>query len=617
MIRLNKKQKITIFRITISSVLLVTALLLSDEIARIIFYIASYLVIGYEVLLKSFRNILHGDVFDENFLMSIATIGAFAIKEYPEAVAVMLFYETGEFFQEYAVEKSRKSITDLMDIRPDHANVVSEDGITLVNPEKVKVGDIILVKPGERVPLDGIVIEGESALDMSSLTGESLPVDIKLSDTVLSGSINIYGMFKLQVEKPYEESTVAKILELVENTSSKKAKTERIITRFSRFYTPIVVISAVILAVVPPLVLGYSWKDWIYRALVFLVVSCPCALVLSVPLSFFSALGAASKNGILVKGGSYLEALAKTKAVIFDKTGTLTKGIFKVTAIHPERLSSYELLEIAAAAESYSDHPISKSLQQEYMEQIEKSRISEIREIAGHGIKAVIDGRRVSVGNEKLMEMDSVKWNHCDLEGTIVHVAVEDEYMGHIIISDEIKKDASKSVKELEKIGITDISMLTGDSKSAAYHIASQAGIKKVAYSLLPHEKTDYVLKKLDSMKDKEKLVFVGDGINDAPVLAGADIGVSMGLLGSQSAIEASDAVIMDDLPSKVPLLIRLSKKTMRIAKQNMAFAISVKLIVLIAGAAGLASLWSAVFADVGVSLIAVLNAIRLLRKNI
>ena len=615
--RLNKKQIITLVRIGISAALLISALLLKNETFRIGLYIASYLVIGYEVLIKSLKNIMHGDVFDENFLMSIATIGAFAIKEYPEAVAVMLFYETGEFFQEYAVEKSRRSITDLMDIRPDYANLLTDDKTITVKPETVRTGDMIIIKPGERVPLDGIVTKGKSALDMSSLTGESLPVDVKPDDTVLSGSINISGMLMLQVERPYNESTVARILELVENTSSKKAKTERIITRFSRFYTPIVVIFAMLLAVIPPLILGYPWRDWIYRALVFLVVSCPCALVLSVPLSFFCALGSASKNGILVKGGNYLEALAKTQAVVFDKTGTLTKGIFKVTAIHPEKLSSHDLLEIAAVAESYSDHPISKSLKEEYMEQIEKSRISEIKEIAGHGIKAVIDGKRVSVGNEKLMEMDAVKWHQCDLAGTIVHVAVDDEYMGHIIISDEIKKDAAQSVYNLKDIGITDITMLTGDSKSAAHHIAMQAGINDVAYSLLPHEKAEYVLKKLESIKGKGKLVFVGDGINDAPVLAGADIGVSMGLLGSQSAIEASDVVIMDDLPSKVPLLIRLSRKTLRIAKQNMAFAISIKLIVLTAGALGIASLWIAVFADVGVSVLAVLNAIRLLKKKV
>ncbi|MFA5341155.1 MAG: heavy metal translocating P-type ATPase [Clostridia bacterium] len=617
MSRLNKKQKKTIFRIAVSTALLVSALLIRNDVINLGFFIASYLVIGYEVLIKSFKNILHGEVFDENFLMSIATLGAFAIREYPEAVAVMLFYETGEFFQEYAVEKSRKSITDLMDIKPDHANLIIGNEIKTVDPESVKIGDIIIIKPGERVPLDGVVIEGESALDMSSLTGESMPFDVKINDTVLSGSINTYGLLKLHVEKPYSESTVSKILELIENNSSKKAKTERIITRFSRFYTPVVVISALILAIVPPLLLGYPWQDWIYRALVFLVVSCPCALVLSVPLSFFCALGSASKNGILVKGGNYLEALAKTQAVVFDKTGTLTKGIFKVTAVHPKKMSTSELLEVAAIAESYSDHPISKSLKEEYMEQIEKSRISEIKEIAGHGIKAVIDGKKVSVGNEKLMDMDSVEWHQCDLAGTIVHVAVENEYMGHIIISDEIKKDAAQSVNELKRIGITDISMLTGDSKTAAYDIAKQAGIEDIAYSLLPHEKAEYVQRRLKSVKDNGKLVFVGDGINDAPVLAGADIGISMGLLGSQSAIEASDVVIMDDLPSKVPLLIRLSKKTMRIAKQNMAFAISVKLIVLVAGALGMASLWIAVFADVGVSVLAVLNAMRLLKKKI
>lgn len=612
--KLNKKQKTMLIRMGISVALLAPALLIQNRVISLILYILSYLVIGYEIVIKSVKNIIRGDIFDENFLMTIATIGALVIKQYPEAVAVMLFYEIGEFFQEYAVEKSRKSISDLMEIRPEHANLITNEGIITVQPETVKAGDIIVVKPGERVPLDGIVIEGHSALDMSSLTGESLPADINPDDTVLSGSINTFGMLKLQVEKPYNQSTVAGILDLVENASSRKAKTERIITRFSRFYTPVVVICAVLLAIIPPLLFRQQLTDWIYRALVFLVVSCPCALVLSVPLSFFSALGSASKNGILVKGGNCLEALASTNSVIFDKTGTLTKGIFKVTAIHPEKLNSQQLLDIAATAESYSDHPISKSLKAEYAKQIENGRISEIKEIAGQGIKAVIDGRKVSVGNEKLMEADGVEWHRCNLAGTIVHVAVDDEYMGHIVISDEIKKDAAQTVEELKSIGITDISMLTGDNKSAAYHIADKAGIENVAHSLLPHQKAEYVGNK---PKDKGAVVFVGDGINDAPVLAKADIGISMGLSGSQAAIEASDVVIMDDKPSKVPLLIRLSKKTMRIAKQNMAFAISVKLIVLIAGAAGLASLWIAVFADVGVSFLAVLNAMRLLKKKV
>lgn len=612
--KLNKKQKTMLIRMGISVALLAPALLIQNRVISLILYILSYLVIGYEIVIKSVKNIIRGDIFDENFLMTIATIGALVIKQYPEAVAVMLFYEIGEFFQEYAVEKSRKSISDLMEIRPEHANLITNEGIITVQPETVKAGDIIVVKPGERVPLDGIVIEGHSALDMSSLTGESLPADINPDDTVLSGSINTFGMLKLQVEKPYNQSTVAGILDLVENASSRKAKAERIITRFSRFYTPVVVICAVLLAIIPPLLFRQQLTDWIYRALVFLVVSCPCALVLSVPLSFFSALGSASKNGILVKGGNCLEALASTNSVIFDKTGTLTKGIFKVTAIHPEKLNSQQLLDIAATAESYSDHPISKSLKAEYAKQIENGRISEIKEIAGQGIKAVIDGRKVSVGNEKLMEADGVEWHRCNLAGTIVHVAVDDEYMGHIVISDEIKKDAAQTVEELKSIGITDISMLTGDNKSAAYHIADKAGIENVAHSLLPHQKAEYVGNK---PKDKGAVVFVGDGINDAPVLAKADIGISMGLSGSQAAIEASDVVIMDDKPSKVPLLIRLSKKTMRIAKQNMAFAISVKLIVLIAGAAGLASLWIAVFADVGVSFLAVLNAMRLLKKKV
>ena len=452
--KLNKKQKTTLIRMGISVALLAPALLIQNRVISLILYILSYLVIGYEILIKSVKNIIRGDIFDENFLMTIATIGALVIKQYPEAVAVMLFYEIGEFFQEYAVEKSRKSISDLMEIRPEHANLITNEGIITVQPETVKAGDIIVVKPGERVPLDGIVIEGHSALDMSSLTGESLPADINPDDTVLSGSINTFGMLKLQVEKPYNQSTVAGILDLVENASSRKAKTERIITRFSRFYTPVVVICAVLLAIIPPLLFRQRLTDWIYRALVFLVVSCPCALVLSVPLSFFSALGSASKNGILVKGGNCLEALASTNSVIFDKTGTLTKGIFKVTAIHPEKLNSQQLLDIAATAESYSDHPISKSLKAEYAKQIENGRISEIKEIAGQGIKAVIDGRKVSVGNENLMEADGVEWHRCNLAGTIVHVAVDDEYMGHIVISDEIKKDAPQTVNRLKSWGL-------------------------------------------------------------------------------------------------------------------------------------------------------------------
>ena len=615
--KLNRTQRVTVIRIALSVVLLLTALLIRNDTTKLIFFILSYLVIGYEVLIKSAKNIIRGQVFDENFLMSIATIGAFVIREYPEAVAVMLFYEVGEFFQAYAVERSRKSITDLMKIKPDYANIERSGKLEQISPESIKQNDVIVVKPGERVPLDGVVIEGVSVLDMSSLTGESIPVDIGINDTILSGSININGLIKVRVEKAYKESTVSKILDLMENSQSKKAKTERLITRFSRYYTPIVVISALLLALIPPLLFNQSWQQWLYRALVFLVVSCPCALVLSVPLSFFSALGAASKNGMLIKGGSYLEVLAKTDTVVFDKTGTLTKGIFKVTAIHPEQMSSSRLLEIATIAESYSDHPISKSLKAEYENPVDTNRISHIEEIPGHGIKAVIDGKNVAVGNDKLMEKENIQWHLCSLAGTIVHVAIDKQYMGHIVISDEIKKDAKETVSQLTHMGIRNISMLTGDSAASAKHIADQAGIKEYSYSLLPHQKAEYVDDLKKKISDSKKLIFVGDGINDAPVLAMADVGLSMGLLGSQAAIEASDVVIMDDMPTKIPKLIRLSRKTMTTAKQNMVFAISIKLIVLIAGALGLASLWMAVFADVGVSVLAVLNAMRLLKKEI
>jgi len=615
--KLNRTQRVTVIKIALSVVLLLTALLIRNDTTKLIFFILSYLVIGYEVLIKSAKNIIRGQVFDENFLMSIATIGAFVIREYPEAVAVMLFYEVGEFFQAYAVERSRKSITDLMKIKPDYANIERNGKLEQLSPEIIKQNDVIVVKPGERVPLDGVVIEGVSVLDMSSLTGESIPVDIGINDTILSGSININGLIKVRVEKAYKESTVSKILDLMENSQSKKAKTERLITRFSRYYTPIVVISALLLALIPPLFFNQSWQPWLYRALVFLVVSCPCALVLSVPLSFFSALGAASKNGMLIKGGSYLEVLAKTDTVVFDKTGTLTKGIFKVTAIHPEQMSSSRLLEIATIAESYSDHPISKSLKAEYENPVDTNRISHIEEIPGHGIKAVIDGKNVAVGNDKLMEKENIQWHLCSLAGTIVHVAIDKQYMGHIVISDEIKKDAKETVSQLTHMGIRNISMLTGDSAASAKHIADQAGIKEYSYSLLPHQKAEYVDDLKKKISDSKKLIFVGDGINDAPVLAMADVGLSMGLLGSQAAIEASDVVIMDDMPTKIPKLIRLSRKTMTTAKQNMVFAISIKLIVLIAGALGLASLWMAVFADVGVSVLAVLNAMRLLKKEI
>lgn len=616
---MTKKQKKTLIRIIVSACLLCAAYALTGFLslpgwAELLIFLVPYGTIGWDILFKAGRNIAHGQVFDENFLMCIATIGAFAIGEYPEAVFVMLFYQVGELFQSYAVGKSRRSIAEMMDIRPDYANISRGGQLVRVDPEEVKIGDTIVVKPGERVPLDGVIVSGRSALDTAALTGESLPREVEDGDDVISGCVNTGGVLEIQVTKEFGQSTVSKILDLVENSSSKKAKAENFITKFARYYTPCVVISALLLAVIPPLVTGGNWGEWIERALIFLVISCPCALVISVPLSFFGGIGGASRNGILVKGGNYLEVLSKAECVVFDKTGTLTKGVFNVTAIHPDRCSENELLELAAMAEYYSDHPISRSLKEAYSKEIDTSRLGEIREISGHGIEAFIDGKKVSVGNGKLMEKEGVKWHPCHNVGTTVHVAENGEYLGHIVISDEVKTDSEEAIKQLKLAGIAKTVMLTGDTKEVGEDIAGKLGLDEVHTQLLPSDKVDRV-EKLIEEKGKGSLVFVGDGINDAPVLSRADVGIAMGAIGSDAAIEAADIVLMDDKPSKIAYAIHIAKRTMHIVRQNIVFALAVKVIVMIMGAFGAANMWEAVFADVGVSVIAILNSMRAMKK--
>lgn len=610
-----------LWRIIIGAAVLATAVLLSlnNEWLQIALFIISYIIVGGDVVKRAVKNIFKGQVFDENFLMSIATIGAFFIGEYPEGVAVMLFYQVGELFQSYAVGKSRKSIASLMDIRPDYANVKKGDELVKVDPDEVQIGDIIVIKAGEKIPLDGKVIEGSSMIDTSALTGESVPREVEVGSDILSGCININGVIIAEVTKEFGESTVSKILDLVENASSKKSNSEQFITKFARYYTPVVVIIAVFLAIIPPLVIdGATFSDWIYRALAFLVVSCPCALVISIPLSFFGGIGGASKKGVLVKGSNYLEALAETEIVVFDKTGTLTKGVFNVQEIHPEGVSKEELLELTAHAESYSNHPISLSLKRAYSKEIDNGRISDVEEISGHGVIATVDGKKVMAGNIKLMKMMDIPYFKGELIGTIVHVAVNNKYIGYIVIADEVKEDSAQAIKELKAANIKQTVMLTGDNKSIGSKVAKELGLDKVYAELLPADKVEK-LEELFSQKSKKgKLAFVGDGINDAPVLARADIGIAMGGLGSDAAIEAADVVIMTDEPSKIATTMKISKKTLKIAHQNIVFAIGIKIIVLILSAFGITTMWAAIFADVGVTIIAVLNAFRALNvKNL
>ena len=615
---MSKKQKRMLIRVIVSAVLFVVCMLLPlTGWVRLLVFLAPYLIIGWDVLWRAVRNIAHGQVFDENFLMALATVGALAIGEYPEAVFVMLFYQVGELFQSYAVDQSRKSITALMDIRPDYANMEGPDGqLEQVDPEDVAVGDTIIIKAGERIPLDGVVLEGSSTVDTAALTGESLPRQVESGDDVISGCVNLSGLLKVRVTKAFEESTVAKILDLVENSASKKAKAENFITKFARYYTPIVVLAAVALAILPPLFTSIQWVDSIQRALNFLVVSCPCALVISVPLSFFGGIGGASKDGILVKGGNYLEVLARTEIVVFDKTGTLTRGVFNVTAIHPDHCDQGQLLELAALAECWSDHPISRSLKEAYGREMDSSRVSNVEEVAGRGVKAVVDGHTICAGNDKLMEDIGVSWHPCHRVGTTVHVASDGVYLGHIVISDEVKPDAKEAVAALKAAGVRKTVMLTGDAQAVGEDVASRLGLDEVHTQLLPADKVERVEKLLKEVSPKGALAFVGDGINDAPVLSRADIGIAMGGLGSDAAIEAADIVLMDDKPSKIAHAIRIARRTLSIVRQNIVFALAVKLLVLVLSAVGLVSMWAAVFADVGVSVIAILNAMRALKAG-
>ena len=602
-------------KIIVSLILFLIAMIINfdNELINKGIFIIAYIIVGLEIVRKALRNIFRGKVFDENFLMTVATVGAFGIGEFPEAVAVMLFYQVGELFQSYAVDKSRKSIASLMDIRPDYANIEKDGKVLKVDPDDVKIGDIIIIKPGEKVPLDGIVIEGNTSLDTKALTGESLPREVTPGDEILSGSINISGLIKVKVSKEYGESTVSKILDLVENASSKKSKSENFITKFAQYYTPIVVIIAVLLVLVPVIFFGGEFSDWIYRALSFLVVSCPCALVISIPLSFFGGIGGASKMGILIKGSNYLEAIASTEIIVFDKTGTLTEGIFEVQKINPKDIDENDLLENAAYAECYSNHPISLSIKRAYGKQIDKSKIKSTEELSGRGIVAIINEKTVLVGNEKLLNENNIEFEKNNDVGTILYVAIDKKYVGNIVIADKIKEDAKDSIMSLKKSNIKQAVMLTGDRKAVGENVAGILGIDKVYTELLPDGKVEKVEELLKEKSEKGKLAFVGDGINDAPVLALADIGIAMGGLGADSAIEAADIVLMTDEPSKIVDTIKLSKKTMKIVKENIIFAISIKVLVLILSAIGISTMWEAVFADVGVSIIAILNALRVL----
>lgn len=611
---MSKGQKIDLVRILLALVLWIVVWLLPlDGYFKLIAFLVPYLVIGYDVLWSAVRNILHGQVFDENFLMAVASIGAFCVAQYPEAVAVLLFYQVGELCQGLAVGKSRKSIAALMDIRPDFARVLRDGKEETVDPQTVEVGETIIIKPGERVPLDAVVTKGETAVDTSALTGESLPCDKHVGDNVISGSINLNGLIEAKVRTAYAESTVSRVLDLVENSAAKKARAEAFITRFAKYYTPCVVIAAVLLAVLPPLILKQSFSEWITRALTFLVVSCPCALVISVPLSFFGGIGGASKLGILIKGANDLEALSKVDTVVFDKTGTLTQGRFEVTAVHAQEMSEAELLDIAALAESYSNHPIALSIIKAHGGHLDKSRVSSIEESSGYGVTAVIDGKKVSVGNDKLMHRTGVQWKDCHLPGTTVHIAADGVYMGHIVISDTVKPDAKEAILALKNNGVRKTVMLTGDNKKNGEAVAAELGLDEAKTQLLPDEKVAAVEELLQQKPDKRTLAFVGDGINDAPVLARADVGIAMGALGSDAAIEAADIVLMDDRLTGLSKAMRISRKTMRIVHQNIVFSLLVKLAVLVLGALGLANMWFAVFADVGVMILAILNAMRAL----
>ena len=618
---MTRKQKKMLVRIAVSAVLLIAAALVPYQgLWRFALFLPAYFVIGWDVLWRAVRNIAHGQVFDENFLMALATVGAFCTGffgqgEYPEAVFVMLFYQVGELFQSYAVGKSRKSIASLMDIRPDYANVERDGKLLQVDPEEVAVGDTITVKAGEKIPLDGLVLEGSSLVNTSALTGESVPRQVRPGDSVISGCVNQNGLLRVQVTKAFGESTVQKILDLVENASSKKAKAENFITKFARYYTPVVVFCALALAVVPPLFVG-GWTGWVQKALIFLVVSCPCALVISVPLSFFGGIGGASRQGILVKGGNYLEVLADTELVVFDKTGTLTKGVFQVTAIHPEGVSQQELLELAALAESYSDHPISRSLKEAWGKALDTARVGQVEELSGRGVRAQVDGKEVWAGNGKLMEEIGLAYRPSGQVGTVVHVAAEGRYLGYILIADEVKPDAKEAIAALKAQGVKKTVLLTGDAKDVGEAVAQELGLDEAYTQLLPGDKVERVEALLQETSPKGKLAFVGDGINDAPVLSRADIGIAMGALGSDAAIEAADLVLMDDKPSKIAKAMEISKRTLRIVRQNIVFALAVKLLVLLLTPFGLANMWEAVFADVGVMVVAILNASRALQAG-
>ena len=617
---MTKKQKKVLIRIIIAAVLVIALQFIPVKgYVRFGLYMIPYFVIGYDILKKAGKGILNRQIFDENFLMAVATIGAIALGDYKEGTAVMLFYQIGELFQSYAVGKSRRNISDLMDIRPDYANVEKDGELEQVDPDEIEIGTVIVVQPGEKVPIDGVVVEGTSSLNTSALTGESVPREVSVDDEIISGCINMTGLLKIRTTKEFGESTVSKILELVENASSRKSRSENFISKFAKIYTPAVCYGALALAILPPIVrmafmgLAPEWGDWVYRALTFLVISCPCALVISIPLSFFAGIGGASREGVLVKGSSFLETLSQTKIVVFDKTGTMTKGVFEVNGIHHSPYKDEELLEYAALAESYSTHPIRKSLQRAYGKPIDKNRVSDVEEIGGHGLTAKVDGKVVAAGNAKLMKKLGIEYHDCSHVGTIVHVAIDGKYAGHILISDVIKEHAAEAIAALKKSGIEKTVMLTGDAKNVADHVAAQLGIDEVCSELLPGDKVEKVEELLTKKSEKDKLAFVGDGINDAPVLSRADIGIAMGALGSDAAIEAADIVLMDDDPLKISKAIRISRKCICIVYENIYFAIGIKVICLVLGALGIANMWFAIFADVGVMILAVLNAIRTL----